>query len=96
VEGGGLTLGRQLVDDTLVAAVETLRTLLLLYRVKAEVEVPALEVVLIELRQFPDTMELELDATGRPLRELVGETPRLPRLPANVRGSRDSGLGDDL
>jgi hypothetical protein len=71
-----LTLVRQLVEDTLVAAVETLRVLELLYRVKAEVEVPALDVVLIELRQFPETIELALEATGRVLRMLLGETPR--------------------
>lgn len=46
---------------------------------KAEVEVPALDVVLIELRQFPEATELALEATGRPerpLRVLLGETPR--------------------
>jgi hypothetical protein len=75
-----LTLVRQLAEDTLVAAVETLRALELLYRVKAEVEVPALEVVLVELRQLPEAMELTLDGMGRPLRVLVGETARLPRL----------------
>jgi len=76
---------RQLVEDTLVAAVETLRMLELLYRVKADVEVPALDVVLIELRQLPETIELALDATGRPLRVLLGETPRLYRLSGNAR-----------
>jgi hypothetical protein len=75
---------RQLVEDTLVAVVETLRKLELLYRVKAEVEVPALDVVLIELRQFPETIELALDATGRALRVLLGETPRLYRLSENA------------
>jgi len=75
-----LTLVRQLVEDTLVAVVEMLRELLLLYRVKAEVDVPALEVVLIELRQLPDTIELALDATGRPLRVLFGEIARSDRL----------------
>lgn len=92
----GLTLVRQLAEDTLVAAVETLLTLELLYRVKAEVEVSALDVVLMELRQFPETMELALDATGRPLRVLLGETPRLYRLSWNTRRSLDSGLGDGL
>jgi len=92
----GLTLVRQLADDTLVAAVETLRVLELLYRVKAEVEVPALDVVLIELRQFPETMELALDATGRALRLLVGETPRLYLLSGNARCSCNSRLGEDL
>lgn len=46
---------------------------------KAEVEVPALEVVLMELRQFPEATELALDATSRPerpLRVLLGEIPR--------------------
>jgi hypothetical protein len=84
------------VDDTLVAEVETLRTLELLYRVKADVEVPALEVVLIELRQLLETTELALDVTGRLLRVLVGETPRLPRLSGKFLGSRESGLRDDL
>lgn len=72
-----MTLVRQLVEETLVAVVETLRTLELLYRVNADVDVPALEVVLIELRQFVETIELALDATGRPLRTLLGETGRL-------------------
>ena len=84
---------RQLADDTLVAAVETLRVLELLYRVKAEVEVPALDVVLIELRQFPETIELALDATGTALRVLWGETPRLYLLSGDGWCSR---LGDDL
>lgn len=46
---------------------------------KAEVEVPALEVVLMELRQFPEAIELALEATGRPerpLRVLLGDTAR--------------------
>jgi len=71
---------RQLVDDTLVAVVDMLRALELLYRVKADVDVPALDVVLMELRQLLDTMELALDATGRPLRVLLGETARSLRL----------------
>ena len=67
----------QLVLDTLVAVVETLRMLELLYRVNADVDVPALEVVLIELRQFPDTIELALEATGpRPLLVLLGGIAR--------------------
>lgn len=41
---------------------------------------PALEVVLIELRQFPDTTELALEASGRPLRVLLGEIARSERL----------------
>lgn len=73
----GLTLVRQLADETLVAVVEMLRELELLYLVKAEVEVPALEEVLMELRQFPDTTELALEAEGRPLRELRGDSSRL-------------------
>ena len=82
------------MEDTLVAAVETLRVLELLYRVKADVEVPALDVVLTELRQFLETIELALDATGRVLRMLLGEIPRLYRLSVNAPRSRDSGLGD--
>lgn len=76
----GLVPVRQLVDDTLVAVVDMLRVLELLYRVKAEVDVPALDVVLIELRQLLDIMELALDARGRPLRALFGETARSLRL----------------
>ena len=64
---------RQLWAETLVAAVDTLRVLLLLYRVKAEVDVPALD---IELRQLLDAIELALEAKGRPLRVLDGEIPR--------------------
>lgn len=66
----GLTLVRQLVEETLVAVVDMLRVLELLKRVKAEVDVPALDVVLIELRQLDDTTELALETTGRPLRVL--------------------------
>lgn len=73
---GGLTLVRQLADDTLVAVVEMLLVLELLYRVKADVDVPALDDVLIELRQFDDTTELALDPIGRPLRVLFGDTGR--------------------
>lgn len=88
---------RQLVDDTLVAVVETLRTLELLYRVKADVEVPALDVVLTELRQLLETMELALDATGRPLRVLLlGEIARsLRRSVYAQRSALASGLRDD-
>lgn len=71
---------RQLVEETLVAVVDILRELELLYRVNAEVDVPALEVVLIELRQLVETIELALDATGRPLRVLLGEMARSDRL----------------
>lgn len=67
---------RQLAEDTLVAVVEMLLALELLYRVKAEVEVPALEEVLMELRQFEETTELALDPIGRPLRVLFGDTAR--------------------
>ena len=88
---------RQLVEDTLVAVVEMLRTLELLYRVNAEVEVPALEVVLIELRQLLETIELALDATGRPLRVLLGETARslVCRSRYAQRSTAKSGLRDD-
>jgi len=72
----GLTLVLQLVEETLVAVVDILRILELLYRVNADVEVLALEVVLIELRQFDDTTELALDPAGRPLRVLFGEIAR--------------------
>jgi len=86
----------QLVADTLVAVVDTLLTLALLYLVNALVEVPALElVVLIELRQLPDVIELELDAKGRPLRELFGDTPRFERPPAVSCTQRSMlGFGD--
>ena len=66
--------------DRLVAAVLTLLALPLLYLVKALVLVPALlTALLIEERQLLDAIELALDATGRPLLELAGETPRGPR-----------------
>jgi hypothetical protein len=71
-----LTLVRQLVEDMLVAAVDMLRVLELLYRVNADVEVPALDMVLAEERQLLDATELALEARGRPLRELLGETFR--------------------
>jgi hypothetical protein len=54
---------RQLEADTLVAAVATLRELLLLKRVKAELDVAKLDVDDIELRQLPDEMEVVLDMT---------------------------------
>jgi hypothetical protein len=92
----GLTFVRQLVDDTLVAVVDTLRTLELLYRVKAEVDVPALDVVLIELRQLLDTIELALEAKGRPLRVLLGEIARSLRLSGYAqRSALGSGLRDE-
>jgi len=53
--------------------------------VNAEVEVVALEVVLIELRQFPDTIELALEATGRPLLVLAGEIAREEALSGKAR-----------
>ena len=65
-----LTLVRQLVEDMLVAAVDMLRVLELLYRVNADVDVPALEA---EERQLLDATELAPEARGRPLRELLGE-----------------------
>jgi len=58
--------------------------------VKAEVEVPALEVVLVELRQFPEAMEQALEATGRPersLRVLLGDAPRSGRFSPNDQAS---------
>jgi len=73
---GGLTPVLQLPEETLVAMVDTLRVLELLYRVNADVEVLALDVVLIELRQFAETTELALDPAGRPLRVLFGEIAR--------------------
>lgn len=82
---GCFALVLQLAADTLVAVVEMLRMLELLYRVKAEVDVPALEVVLIELRQFPDTIELALEATGRPLLVLLGEIAREEALSGKAR-----------
>jgi len=94
--GGGFTPVRQLVDDTLVAVVDMLRVLELLYRVKAEVEVPALDVVLIELRQLPEITELALDATGRPLRVLLGEIARsLRRSVYAHRSEPGSGLREE-
>jgi hypothetical protein len=91
-----LTLVRQLAELTLVAVVLTLRALELLYRVNADVDVPALLDVLIELRQFADTTELADDDTAAPrpappplrlssapvapLRVLFGDTARSERL----------------
>jgi len=88
---------RQLLAETLVAVVETLRTLALLYRVNADVEVPALDVVLIELRQLPETIELALDPTGRPLRTEFGETARSDRKSASsVQSPAGWGLREAL
>lgn len=83
------------MDETLVAVVEMLLLLELLKRVKAEVDVPALEVVLVELRQFPETIELALEATGRPeppLRVLLGEAPRSGRCSPKAQVSKGLGL----
>jgi len=71
-DGLGLDSGcglRQLVefDETLVAIVDTLRTLELLYRVNALVDVPALDVVLMEFLQLADAVELALEFNARPL-----------------------------
>jgi hypothetical protein len=67
---------RQLPIDTLVAVVDTLRTLALLYRVNADDD-DELAVEMDELRQLDETlelaMELVLDTEYRPLRLLVGE-----------------------
>lgn len=85
---------RQLAELTLVAVVLTLRALELLYLVNADVDVPALLDVLIELRQFADTTELADDDTAAPrpappllssapvapLRVLFGDTARSERL----------------
>ena len=62
---------RQLLLDTLVAAVDTLRTLPLLYRVNADVLVAALLVP--ELRQLLDVVDAE--STDAALTE-AGEIPR--------------------
>ena len=77
---GCFTLALQLAPLTLVAVVDTLLELPLLYRVKALVDVPALlAVLIILLLQLFDTIELALDATGLPLRALLGEMPRSDR-----------------
>jgi len=57
-----------------VAVVDTLRTLELLNRVNT-VELPALDVVDIELRQLLDVIELA-PGVARPLRVVVGDTGR--------------------
>jgi hypothetical protein len=87
---------RQLVADTLVAVVDTLRTLALLYRVNADVDVPALEVVLVELRQLPDTIELALDPIGRPLRTEFGDVARSECKSASQWSLPGCGLRDEL
>lgn len=72
-----LLRSRQLDEDRLVVAVSTLRALALLYLENADVEVVALEVVSVELRQLLEYGELALEAAGRALHALVGETARL-------------------
>jgi len=100
IDDGCLPFVRQLLFDTLVAVVDMLRILELLYLVKADVDVPALE-VLVELRQLVDTIELALDATVgcRELRVLLGDKPRLLLLPMSESGDQCSALGwglDDI
>ena len=73
---------RQLVLDTLVACVDTLRTLPLLYRVKA-LELPD-ALLLIELRQLLEAIDDALDANRPPLRVLEGETARWLRSEAET------------
>lgn len=71
---------RQLWPDALVAVVDTLRALLLLYLVNAEDDVATLEFETVELRQLFDAVELALEATttvGRePLRAVLGDNAR--------------------
>lgn len=63
--------------ETEVANVDTERMLWLLYRVNVLVEVFVLIVLAIEFRQLFDEDELiELPATARPLRVLVGDVAR--------------------
>jgi hypothetical protein len=95
-EGGDdeiLLVVRQLESETVVAAVATLLALVLLYLVNADVDVVALEVVDIELRQL-ECVELALEATGRPLLALAGERARLS-LAATYRSKLPWGLMDD-
>jgi hypothetical protein len=76
--GGACFFGaRQLDEDALVAAVDTLRILELLNLVRADEDVMALEVVDMELRQ--EWVELALEAgccLSRSLRVLTGEILR--------------------
>jgi len=81
---------RQLDEETLVAAVDTLRALELLYLVKADVEVIALEVVDIELRQLLEYVELGIEGIGRPTLAPTGEIS----LPATHRSMLAWGLDD--
>jgi len=94
IDEGGLPFVRQLLFDTLVAVVDMLRMLELLYLVNADVDVPALDVVLIELRQFVETIELALEATVgcRELYMLLGDRPRLLLLPTSGSGAQCSAL----
>jgi len=62
--------------------------------VNAELDVLAVEVVLIELRQLLDTTELALEASGRPLRVLLGEIARSDRLSSGQRLGLRGGMGD--
>jgi hypothetical protein len=78
---------RRLRVETLVAVVDTLRTLALL---NADVDVPALDVVLLEL---PDTIELVLDAIGPPLRIELGDVSRWSASQCSLLGC---GLRDEL
>ena len=74
MEGLLALLLRQLPDDTLVATVDTLCLLPLLYLVNADVDVAALD---IELRQLFEYIELALEAVcPAPLFTLVGDAAR--------------------
>jgi len=83
-----LVCALQLPLDTLVAIELMLRVLELLYRVNALVDVLALEVVDIELRQLPLLAGLdstELEAESRPaLRIDGGDAPRGPLRPTEI------------
>ena len=68
----GLTPVLQLPPETLVAVVEMLRVLELLYRVKA-LELPD-ALLLIELRQMLDVVDA--DMTDAALTDAAGDTPR--------------------
>lgn len=68
----------QLLELTLVAAVLTLLVLPLLYFVNALELLEAPE-LLIELLQLLDAIDDALEANGRPLRVLEGETARRSR-----------------
>jgi len=86
---------RQLDEETLVAAVAvvaTLRALELLYRVKADVEVVALDVVDIELRQLLEWVELGIEAVGRAVLTLAGETSLAATHRSTLAWGLDSGI----